>query len=293
MAFRSKFILTFVLLDLWYNFYVIIMRFKKIYIEITNACNLSCDFCIKNERKIKYISEHEFKILLDKLKNYTDYLYFHILGEPLMHKDINNLIDYASNNFNINITTNGYLIDRIKNNKNIRQVNISLHSFSDKYKVKLEDYLNNIFDTIDELTKNNTYISLRLWVKNKYNNEIIDYINKKYNLNIDYNIKNYKINNKLFINNFHEFIWPDLNNNYYNKKGTCFGLISHIGILVDGTIIPCCLDSRGDINLGNIYNNSLDEVLNSDRVKNMINNFKNKEKCEELCKHCNFNSVKH
>ena len=264
------------------------MRFKKIYIEITNACNLSCDFCIKNKREIKYISEDEFKILLDKLKNYTDYLYFHILGEPLMHKDINNLIDYASNNFNINITTNGYLIDRIKNNKNIRQINISLHSFSNKYKINLTDYLDNIFNTIDKLIENNTYISLRLWVKNKYNKEMIDYINKRYNLNIDYNIKNYKINNNLFINNFHEFIWPDLNNNYYNSNGTCYGLTSHIGILVDGTIVPCCLDSAANINLGNIYHDSLDEILNSNRVKNMISNFKSNKKCEELCKHCSF-----
>ena len=92
----------------------------------------------------------------------------------------------------------------------------------------------------------------------------------------------------MFINNFHEFIWPDLNNNTYDENGTCYGLIDHIGILVDGTIIPCCLDSRGDISLGNIYNDNLDEILESYRVKNIINNFKNNKKCEELCKHCKF-----
>ncbi len=105
-------------------------RFKKIYVEITNNCNLNCSFCIKNSRPIESISIDRFKILLDKLKPYTDYLYFHILGEPLMHKSINELIDIASSNFNINITTNGYLINRIKDNKNIRQLNISLHSYT-------------------------------------------------------------------------------------------------------------------------------------------------------------------
>ena len=74
----------------------------------------------------------------------------------------------------------------------------------------------------------------------------------------------------------------------YDEDGTCYGLIYHIGILVDGTIIPCCLDSRGDINLGNIYENNLDDILMSERVKNIINNFKNNKKCEELCKHCKF-----
>lgn len=261
-------------------------RFKKIYIEITNNCNLNCDFCIKNKRNSEYISLDNFKILLDRLKGYTKYLYFHVLGEPLLHPKINELINIASKNFNINITTNGYLINRIKDNKNIRQINISLHSFNDKYKISLTKYLDNIFNTIDSL--NNTYISLRIWVKNKYHKQIIDYINNKYNLNINYDVKNYKINNHIFINNFHEFIWPDLNNNYYNEHGKCYALKDHIAVLVDGTIVPCCLDSLGIINLGNIYNIELNEVLNSDRVVTMLNGFKHSNKCEELCKHCSF-----
>ena len=225
-------------------------KLKKIYLEITNGCNLTCDFCIKNDRKTEYITIDDFKLILDKIKDYTDYLYFHVLGEPLLHPNINDLIDIASNNFKINITTNGYLINNIKTN-NIRQLNISLHSFSDKYNIGLKEYLDNIFNKADNLK--NTYISLRLWVKNKYNKDIIDYINRRYALNITENINNYKINNHIFINNFHEFIWPDLNNNYYSEIGTCYALTDHVGILVDGTIIPCCLDSRGVIDLGNIY----------------------------------------
>ena len=260
-------------------------RFKKIYFEITNACNLNCDFCIKNQRKIDYISKDNFKLILNNIKDYTDYIYFHVLGEPLMHPDINELIDIASEQFNVNITTNGYLINRITTNK-IRQLNISLHSFDIKYKKSLEEYLTDIFNKIDTLEK--TYISLRLWVKNDYNEEIINYINKRYNTNLKSNDVNYKINNHIFVNNFHEFIWPDLNNTYYSKEGSCYGLIEHIGILIDGTIVPCCLDSRGVINLGNIYKNTLDDVLNSDRVDEMITNFRNNKKTEELCKHCSF-----
>lgn len=264
------------------------MNFKKIYIEITNNCNLKCDFCIKNERKIEFIKEEKFKLLLNKIKGYTEYLYFHILGEPLSHPKINELIDIASKDFKINITTNGYLIDRIKNNKNIRQVNISLHSYSDKYLIPLNRYLDNIFASVDELIKNNTYISLRMWVKNKYNKEMIKYINNRYNVNLEDNIDNITIKDNLYINNFHEFIWPDLNNNYYNEIGTCYALSRHIGILVDGTVVPCCLDSIGNINLGNIYLEDLKNILNQERVKDMIDNFKNHKKCEELCRHCKF-----
>lgn len=264
------------------------MKFKKIYVEITNSCNLDCDFCIKNKRKREFISIEKFNCLLNKIADYTDYLYFHILGEPLIHPKINELIDIASKKFKINITTNGYLIDRIKNNKNIRQINISLHAYSDKYNISLDKYLDNVFNSVDELIQNGTYVSLRMWVKNKYNKQIINYINRKYKIDINENIDNITIKDKLYINNFHEFIWPDLDNKYYNESGMCYGLSDHIGILVDGTVIPCCLDTQGIIHLGNIYTDNLDDILKQQRVKNMIEGFKNHKKCEELCKHCKF-----
>lgn len=260
-------------------------KFKKIYIEITNSCNLNCSFCIKNDRKLEFITINKFKLLLENLKPYTNYLYFHILGEPLLHPNINELIDIASKDFNINITTNGYLINNIKTN-NIRQLNISLHSFNESNNKNIDEYLNDIFNKIDTLK--NTYISLRLWVKNKNNDYIINYINKRYNLNIKSDIDNYKINDHIFINNFHEFIWPDLNNNYYNENGTCYALKDHIGILVDGTVVPCCLDTKGIINLGNIYKDDLNKIMDDKRVSKMLECFKNHKKCEELCKHCNF-----
>ena len=262
------------------------MRFKKIYIETTNLCNLNCDFCIKNRRKKEIMTIQNFKIILSKIKNYTNYIYLQILGEPLLNPKLNEFILLASNEgFNINITTNGYLIDKIKDNKNIRQVNISLHSFDVKYNVELKKYLNNIFDSVEELIKNDTYVSLRLWVKNKYSEDIINEVNNYYKVNIT---KNNKIKENLFFNFEKQFIWPDLNNSYYNESGKCYGLTDHIGILVDGTIVPCCLDTLGIINLGNIFKEEIDEILNKKTVIKMIEGFKNNKKEMELCKHCNF-----
>ena len=266
------------------------MHLKKIYLEITNGCNLNCDFCIKNSRKITNITIDNYEYIINKINGYTKELYLHILGEPLMHKDINYFIDYAANNnLLVNITTNGYLIDKIKNNHNIHRLNISLHSFNNKYNVSIDEYLNNIFSVIDRI-KDKTFISLRLWVNNKNTDYIINYINNRYDTCIKdiQDNKKIKISNNLIIDTFHEFIWPDLNNDYYSKAGTCKGLIDHIGILSDGTIIPCCLDSRGIINLGNIYQDNIPDIFNTERVKNMIKGFKNNYKCEELCRHCSF-----
>lgn len=262
--------------------------YKKIYVEITNACNLSCDFCIKNQRELKFMSEKEFKIILEKLKNHTKYLYFHVLGEPLMHPKINEFINLASLSYKVNITTNGYLIEKIKNNKNIRQLNISLHSYNSKYNINLDDYLNHIFEVVDTLE--NTYISYRLWVDSNETDEILKKLNEKYDTSLSK--KDLKRNNKLkeniYLNKEEEFIWPSMNNNYYNENGKCYGLIDHIGVLVDGTIIPCCLDTLGIINLGNIFKDDISSLKDNKLCNEMIRGFKNNKKVHELCKKCKF-----
>ena len=64
------------------------MKFKKVYIEICNGCNLNCDCCIKNSRQVKYIKRDEYEYIINKIAGYTKEIYLHVLGEPLMHKDI-------------------------------------------------------------------------------------------------------------------------------------------------------------------------------------------------------------
>jgi len=259
--------------------------FKKIYVEITNNCNLNCEFCAHNSRKKMFLSEDNFKILLSKLNGYTKYLYFHLMGEPLLHPNINKFINMASKSFNINITTNGYFINRIKDNKNIHQINVSLHSFDDKKNISIDDYLNNIFDSVDMLRDIDTIINFRMWTDNIYKDYILRKIEERYNIKI---IGNTKIDDKFYFEYETEFIWPDLNNNYYAEEGSCQGLRTHIGILVDGSVVPCCLDYDGKLSLGNIYKDDLDEILNNQEYVAMKEGFKNNKKIMELCKHCNF-----
>ena len=261
--------------------------YKKIYLEITNNCNLNCSFCIKNNRQKKFMDINEFQIILNKIKDKTKFLYFHVSGEPLLHPKINEFINLAKEkDFNINITTNGYLIKRIIDNKNIRQINISLHSYDEKYNKSLDDYLKDIFEVIENLS-NNTYFSLRFWANNENNSEIIKRLEKYFNKKIELRT-GFEIIKNVFISMNKEFIWPDLNNNYYNEIGTCYALKDHIGILSNGDIIPCCLDANGIIKLGNIFNDKIDDIIDSERYQKMLNGFKNNYKCEELCKKCNF-----
>ena len=145
--------------------------------------------------------------------------------------------------------------------------------------------MSDIFNVVDNMK--NTFISYRFWAKNKNANKMLEIINKHYKTNIK-KVENNKINENIFISTFKEFIWPDINNNYYSEKGKCYALKDHIGILSNGDVVPCCLDANATINLGNIFDTDLEIILNSDRVNNIIKGFRNNKKCEELCKHCNF-----
>lgn len=207
------------------------------------------------------------------------------MGEPLFHPDINNLIDIASSRFYVNITTNGYLISRIANNKNIRQVNISLQAFNNQNKKELTKYLNDIYDAVDNLLLNNTIINLRIWQDNKDTQNILKELENHYNVRITGNTK---IKTNLYVDFAKSFIWPDINNDYCNVNGSCKGLIDHIGILVDGTVVPCCLDYNGSLKLGNIKETPLDQILNQEKALKMIEGFKQNKKCEKMCQHCNF-----
>lgn len=272
------------------------MRFKKIYIEITNKCNLNCSFCIKDNRFKKEMSFKDFEIILQKIDKYTKYIYLHVKGEPLIHSNLDEILNLTKkyNKF-VNITTNGVLlkekINILKKYDNIRQINLSLHSENKK-----KSYIDDILNCVDEL--NNVFIVYRFWTlkNNILDDRMLEYLEKiklKYNIDESSYKKilegnNIKIKENVYINKDKEFTWPSLENEYCRENGFCYGLRNQIGILVDGTITICCLDSFGISNLGNIFNDNLEEILKCDRVNKILNNFNERRAFLDICKHCSY-----
>lgn len=270
-------------------------RFSKIYVEITNKCNLSCSFCSKDNLSKKEMSVDEFKIVIDKIKDYTDNIYLHVKGEPLLHSKLDEILDICDqNNIIVSITTNGTLLDKRKNillKHPIKQINVSLHCENNDI-----DYFDKVFNTCDILNKKMTII-YRIWTLpslnlDKISTKIVDKINSHYELSskiVDKIMieKNVKIGDNLYIDKDYEFIWPKLENND-NIYGTCLGTKSHIAILSNGIIVPCCLDSNGIIKLGDIFNDSLEDVLNSELFKKINTGFQNHVIVCDLCKNCSF-----
>jgi radical SAM protein with 4Fe4S-binding SPASM domain len=290
-------------------------RFKKVYIEITNVCNLSCSFCPVTQRSPEFMRIQTFENILVQIKPYTDYIYFHVKGEPLLHPDIEKMLNLAVNlGFKVNITTNGTLIGEVKDKilykKSLRQVNFSLHSFdANTQNISIDEYLDNIFTFTKEAAQNTeVLISYRLWNLQEEklraarenntayagkNQHILDKIEAAFNL--DYKIEEVLIGDrgikllpKVYLNQAYEFKWPELELEEADNIGFCYGLKDQIAILVDGTVVPCCLDGEGVINLGNIKETSFETVISEKRAKAIFEGFARHEVVEELCKKCDY-----
>ena len=264
-------------------------KYKKIYIEIINYCNLNCPFCEKTKRPKEMMTIDHFSHVLDEIKPYTDYIYLHVQGEPLMHKDIKSFLDIANEKgFFVNITTNATLlgnnIDLLINAKAVRQINISLQALLELPNKEL--YYDNIIKLIKE--NKNIYISLRLWgdfSTEKVQNEL-QYFEKQ--LNIKSNIEETnRLKERLYVSKAEKFKWPSLDDDFNSSLGSCEA-IHQLAILANGDVIPCCLDKDGIMTMGNIFTTPLKDILLSNRYQEMISSFRKGKLTEELCKHCTY-----
>jgi len=281
-------------------------RFKKVYIEITNICNLDCNFCPKTKRFLEMMDEDRFRRIIQEVRLYTDYVYFHLMGEPFLNENLEKFLEIChESNLKVNITTNGTLIHKVQDillrAPALRQVNFSLSSFEANENIEeLDEYVGKISDFILMAVKENRIISsLRLWNldsdmlkgSNSKNLAILSILEKQ--LNLDFSLKDklqttnqIKLREKVYLNMAEKFDWPDLNKEYLSDVVFCYGLRDQIGVLVDGTVVPCCLDSEGNIGLGNIYKTNLKDILESERAKKIYEGFSNRCAVEDLCKRC-------
>ena len=124
--------------------------FKRVYVEITNVCNLSCVFCPGTERAKRFLSPAEFRLMAEKLRGHTRYLYFHVMGEPLLHPQLPELLAIAHElGFRVCVTTNGTLLAEktaaLLSAPALHKVSVSLHSFEGNEGGDMADYLHGVW----------------------------------------------------------------------------------------------------------------------------------------------------
>ena len=272
------------------------MRFSKIYLEISNLCNLSCAFCPGTKRKKKALNEEEFSELLPKIRPYTDFLYFHLMGEPLLHPKLEQFLALAGEaGFKVILTTNGTLLPKqqeiLLNAPALHKVNISLHAFeANDLAVPFEEYLSGCF-TFGKAAEGKKLIAYRLWNQggqDEKNAEILTTMAKFFPEPWAQERRGTRIGERVYLEYGDKFDWPDLSAADGGEGVFCHGLRDQLGILCDGSVVPCCLDHEGDITLGNLFTQSMDEILESPRAKAIYEGFSQRKAAEELCRKCGY-----
>ena len=269
----------------------------RCYIEITNTCNLNCDFCPKHHRPKRQLSEGEFDLLTEKVRGKVCFLYFHLMGEPLLHPLLPQFIMMArEKGFKTVLTSNGTLLHRCMELLDTlpHKIQLSLHSHESNERGELAEYMEEVMQFSTQAARKGTCVVLRLWNqggRDRENEEVMRlielYVPKPWRERPD----GFRLSDNLYLEFDRKFQWPDAGKERVGEDGQkaqlyCKALTKQIGILSDGSLVPCCLDHDGDVILGNLFSQSLEEILSSPRALAMTEAFKHHAASEKLCQNC-------
>lgn len=286
-----------------------VRRFKKIYVEITNRCNLSCPFCSQSQslRSKAWMAVEAFAQVVREVIPHTGHLALHVLGEPLLHPQLDSILALCqSQSLKVNLTTNATLLaerqELLLRSPALRQINISLHSTLDGF-VAPASYLADTFSFISEVARARTdlFVCLRLWdITGRVDPGHADRRRQLLRqLEVFFALpqqlaggltpgQGIRLAPKVFLSQNRRFDWPHRLSTERGEIGTCRGLRDHLAILVDGTVVPCCLDAEADIPLGNILTQPLADILEGPRAKAMYQGLLHQRLLEPLCRRCTF-----
>jgi radical SAM protein with 4Fe4S-binding SPASM domain len=270
----------------------------KIYLEITNVCNLDCTFCHKTARAKKLMSAQEFDVLLGKIEGKARFLYFHLMGEPTLHPLLPRFIEAArAKGFLPAITTNGSLLSERGEALLASlpyKISISLHAPEANAAFAADGYWETCVSFAKEAAARGCIIALRLWNlgSGADNSHILDFLHASFpgEWRDIRGGSSQRLAERIFLEWGERFVWPDpaLPECPPDTDLFCYGLRDQIGILVDGTVVPCCLDADANLALGNLFESELDDILASPRAKAIYDGFTRRRACESLCRKCGY-----
>ena len=269
--------------------------YSRAYVEITNICNMACSFCHGHRRKPVQMDKEQFARVLSQLAGKTEYIYYHLMGEPLTHPQLPVFLAMAAEKgFKSVITTNGTLLSKREEellNTGLHKVSISLHSFEKNDPQAQEKYLQECACFAEKAAQKGILVSFRLWNRGfdaGNNDRTLDFLRQHLPGQWQKNSRGFRIRDRVFLEYGDRFAWPDRDATDMGKEVFCYGLKDHFGILCDGTVVPCCLDSDGVIALGNVFREDLTEILDSPRAKAMKAGFSCRKATEDLCRRCGY-----
>ncbi|TWI74295.1 radical SAM family protein [Desulfobotulus alkaliphilus] len=278
------------------------MIFKKIYFEITSACNLSCPFCPPLKRESCFIGERDFGKVLDEIAGMTERVLLHVRGEPLLHPEFPSFIRMGQAlGVSFEITTNGALLEGLEDVlllPSLVQVNVSLHSLLANGLENQPRILQKIWDFARRAQQErpDLYINFRFWdmasAVDTPQNAILEQLERMYGFHLpNVNVKrkkSFQLSGRVSLHFDTEFQWPSMEDAVTGDAGFCYGLKNQIAILSNGVVTPCCLDAEGLICLGNAFHQPLAEILESPLALAIASNFDAYRLSEALCQRCSY-----
>ncbi|MEG2074449.1 MAG: SPASM domain-containing protein [Angelakisella sp.] len=270
---------------------------------MTNRCNLSCNFCPPSSRPPRRMSAEEFEHLAAAVSPFTRYIYLHVKGEPLTHPQLAEILAIAGQHrLLVNLTTNGVLLPQcsqlLLDSDAMRQTNFSVHGYTAKTHGDLNAWVTSLCDYARASSAKGRYTVFRFWTLPKSREvdgdtgEALDILEREFPLHggiaEQAARRSVELAKGIFASFDEQFDWPSMDAPIAGEEGICYGARTMIGILADGTVVPCCLDSEGACPLGNALTEPLAEILASPRYLNMAGSFANRHVIEPLCQRCTY-----
>ena len=286
------------------------MRFEKIYIELSDICGLNCGFCPSVKGVRGAMSVEKFGIIAKKVAGVGRIYTLYLLGDPLVLPNLKDFIKLANaHKMPLELTTSGFYMSEknaqlLLESENIRQINLSLMAFLAQKKLNLNEYFAPIlrFLRLHLAQNSQSFVNLRLWNLGANftppfeNSAIYSLLEREFNTKIQKNAPKNRLENRIILHQSELFCWAGAGEKNVPKvpcaKGSCHALRKQIGILSDGTVVPCCMDTSGVMGLGNLFTQELSEILASKRAVVMKKGFERGEFTEKLCQQCEFGRQK-
>ena len=299
-------------------------------VELTSNCNFNCSFCPSNSmiRKKAMMPRELWEKILHELgeKKMTHTVFFHLLGEPLLRKDVFDAIRLANSlDLSVSLYTNGGLLDESRSSKLLDVLkrgrvvlslqDISPESFDKRSHRKLawQKYIERLqnFMHLAETHENPVPVQVHCmvdiqglgWnlslilreqqrVQAVYDQwrQALD-MKRSHKINVFNPTASYPLGKycSFFIKharNWDNQLIGDQVEVVPRDRGHCALVTDTFAVLSDGTCTYCCTDYEGNLNLGNAHEQSLENIYYGEKATNIRKAEKHGKFIEKQCMVC-------
>jgi len=263
------------------------MKVKKItslIIEPTNTCNLRCTFCFVTEgmtREGGFMEFDLFKKVIDDCPD-LEHLCMHNWGEPLLHKDIFKMIDYAKSKGvkYVVMNTNGTLLTEKMIHKIIDSkldiIRFSIDGSAETFKKIRGVDLDKIEDNIIRLKKEKEIRRPELGMGVVFTiEEDTEGDAENYIVHWEEIVDHVRLQPKLITSPRTE-ICPEPFGKDYGK----------LVVLWDGRVIPCCVDYNANLTIGSVEHDTIQNLWKNEKIE-ILRKQHLKGEFPDTCANCN------